>query len=223
MATSRVTNPSLWYFIVSYLLAASAVSSLAALAAPQEAAHEQNSAAVELLVSVRSGKDMAAERGAAPGPVDSPQSSARPTRTYKTPSKAKTRQVRVLEGHDAYISHSESVPYPAVFSDNYSDRVHPVLALEYRELKRGFAVRPYFSDGQLFLDISASSDRWSKQGGSVIEATVIKTTIRTELGQWVRLGGFDETVKDKPGSYQLHKSTKNNNEDEIWVRVDRID
>ena len=226
MATTSATSPSLRYFIISYLIATTTISPLAALAAPREPLHEQNSPAIELLVSVRSGKDMAADRGAAAGPVDNPQGSTQPSRIYKTPSRAKTQQVRVLEGHDAYISHSESVPYPSVLSDNYPDRVYPILALEYRELKRGFAVRPYFSGSQLLLDISASSDRWSQRGGSVIDGTVIKTTIRAEMGQWIRLGGTDETDKTdkgKPGIYQLHKSTKDNRENEIWVRVERID
>lgn len=206
------------------------INSLVALAAPQEPLADTGRSPVELLVSVRSGKDMAAERGAAVGSAhyhrdesQEQENAPRQVRRYQTPSRATTRQVRVLEGHVAYIGHNESAPYPAAFSDDGPGRRYPYYEIEYRDLQQGFAVRPHFSGDQLLLDISSRSDSWSTRGGSIMDSTVIQTTISAELGLWIRLGGVDKPLEKKPGTYSLPKSVTNEGKDEIWVRVERLD
>ncbi|MCB1709707.1 MAG: hypothetical protein KDI10_13375 [Halioglobus sp.] len=235
MPRNDPTSRQPWRLIATALITSCAIHAALALSAPREillppqpALPAGDRPPVELLVSVRSGKDMDAEQGAAGSYRrydDRGQDDAgHQVRVYRTPSRAETRQVRVLEGHTAYINHSESVPYPAAFGAAAPARGgYPYVALEYRDLQRGFAVRPRFDGDALLLDISARSDRWSEQAGGVIDSTAIETTIPVEIGQWTRLGGADAPREERPGTYGLPQSRIDEGEDEIWVMVERLD
>lgn len=224
MVKTSDTSLRIWPKLAgSLLLICSIICPPVALSAPQQVLPGSDNQTVEFLVSVRSGKDMAAEQGATNSFIQHQDDASRQVRVYKTPSRAKTQQVRVLEGHSATISHNESTPYPATFSNDTSGRGYPYLGLEYRDLEHGFTVRPYFNGDQLLLDIGARRDHWSDQDGSTIDSTVIETTIQAELGQWIRLGGEDEPREKTPGTYRSSYSTTNDEEAEIWVRVERLD
>ena len=158
---------------------------------PQPALPAGDRPPVELLVSVRSGKDMDAEQGAA-GSTAATMTAGRTmpgTRFACTaPQPCRNPAGAGARGHTAYINHSESVPTGRFRCRGARPGGYPMSPSNTGTCS-GVAVRPRFDGDALLLDISARSDRWSEQAGGVIDSTAIETTIPVEIGQWTRLGG----------------------------------
>lgn len=227
------------------LLVMCAVCPSIPLAAADESAQRLGPPAVEWLISVRSGEEMASEsratssgvvRRGTDGQVE--QQPPEQARVYNTQSRVKTRQVRVLDGNTALISQSKSElyatalggigPYGGHRYGGHRYDGHRYLELEYRDLQQGFTVRPQLVEDQLLLEISAVNERRSDERGGVLESTEIETTIRATPGQWIRLGGSDElggsnTFQSTGDSTYRSTSSPVDEEDEIWVRVERLD
>ncbi len=188
-----------WLMIVGFV-----VSPAAVLAAPDN-----------LLVSVTFGKDLRAGRRAL-----EPSRS----RLYQTRDRRDIQQLRVLEGHTAFISYSRSVPYPVIFAGDGIYGENRPYGLEYKDLESGFTVSPRLDKGRLLLDISAQDERMSSRGGSIIEGSSLKTTVSGELGQWIQLSGqFEQVAEEGPGIVRSSGNAPRRDDNEIWVRVDRLD
>lgn len=168
-----------------------------------------------LLISVIFGKDLRAGRRAS----ESSQS-----RLYQTQDRRETQQLRVLEGHTAHITYSESVPYPIIFAGAGVSGAERLYGLDYRDLESGFNVSPRLDKGRLLLDISAQDQHMSSRGGDIIEGSSLQTTVSGELGQWIQLSGsFELVLEENPNTVRSSDTASRADDYEIWVRVDRLD
>jgi len=104
------------------------------------------------------------------------------TRTYSTRS---SQYVRAVEGRPAYIATGESAPYTT--RSIYGPNTQFVDALQ------GFYVVARVVGERVFLDISASNDRFNDSNptryGKTIDTNRLNTTVSGRVGEWISLGG----------------------------------
>jgi hypothetical protein len=183
-----------------------------------------------LMISVRTGTDMQREKQAIgiSGDIrldDPQQSEIRGTATsrYQTRDRGNLQQLRVLEGRTAYIDYGQSVPYPTISAGAGPYGHYQHYGMQYRDLHRGFVVRPRLSGDQVFLDINPRDERLSQQGAGMIDSSGLQTTINGQLGQWIRLGGTSETMSENNSGILSTGRKRSDLDNEIWVRVERLD
>lgn len=190
-----------------------------------------DTAPVNLLISVRRGSQSAAvERelqlqGRVGDVVVGDGSGTRIIRRATADRNASVQTLRVVEGQTALIRTGESVPQaglgPIVLLPGGA---LAVPGIDYRDIERGFVVRPQLGDGdRVRLEIRQFHDRESRAGGGRIEVQEVDTVLSGALGEWIRVAGGSER-RDTSGQRIL--GTRRAGQDaelEIYLRVDRAD
>lgn len=137
-----------------------------------------------------------------------------------------TQRVQTLDGQAAHITFGSQVALPS--GQNIIQGLGgPVLVnpgIEYREVSTGFAVIPYLSGaGQVRLDIAPWSDRLSRRGGGIIETQEARTTLQTQLGAWVELGGEVSTREQSSTGLFGHRYSTRSDTGKIFLKVEDLD
>ncbi|MFO8152980.1 hypothetical protein [Thioalkalivibrio sp.] len=135
---------------------------------------------------------------------------------------ASVQTLRVLEGQTALIRAGESVPRvqqgPVVLPGG--GLVGPEI--EYRELERGFLVRPSIAGGdRVRLEIQQVHERDARGGGGRTEFQQVDTVLSGRLGEWIPIAAAGER-RDLSGQRILGtRREQGDGELDIHVRVDR--
>ncbi len=183
-----------------------------------------------LMISVRTGTDMQQAKKAigVTGDIrlDEPEQSeirGAATSRYQTRDRGNLQQLRVMEGRTAFINYGQSVPYPTISAGAGPYGQYRHYGMQYRDLHRGFVVRPRLSGERVFLDINPRDERLSRQGAGIIDSSGLQTTVSGQLGQWIRLGGTSEQSTGKDSGILSTGKKQSDLDNEIWVRVERLD
>jgi type II secretory pathway component GspD/PulD (secretin) len=128
--------------------------------------------------------------------------------------------IRTLEGKPAYIKAGNNYPVENYQSYNsgygYSGYSS---STQFVEATTGFAVTPRLSGQQVFLDISPWSDNLNAQGQ--IQTQGAETTLKVNLGEWVELGGIDQSSQSS-GNRTLARSWQTQDTKlHILIKVDK--
>lgn len=185
-----------------------------ALSWPVAAAPEAQSelAPANLLVSVRYGGESTTAASGSKG------------RHYQTVERSPPRQLRMLEGHTAYLSYGEAIPYPAISAGPDVFRDDTRYGIEYRELQSSFTVTPRLQGDLVLLEIEVVNERRSRQDGGIIDSSALRTVISGAIGEWVRLAGSaPQAPAGASGNVITTAPKAREAEREVWVRVDRLD
>lgn len=147
---------------------------------------------------------------------------------YQTEAQAmgqRTQRVQTLDGQAAMIQVGEQVPLPTQNIVGYGPAGTVVLgqSSQYVDASSGFAVTPRLGSGQVTLDIAPWSNRVGRRGNGAIDSQSARTTVRTELGQWVELGGQVDTNSQDQGSLGGHAYSTQTQANRIFLRVDDLD
>lgn len=131
-----------------------------------------------------------------------------------------TQTIRTLEGNPAHISAGNAYPVQNVqiYNSGYG---YPSVSTTTQliDATSGFAVTPRLSGRQVTLDVSPWSDRLNEQGQ--FETQGAHSTIRVNLGEWVELGGIDESSQSSiNGNLGTVRQTSQNRL-RILVKVDK--
>jgi type II secretory pathway component GspD/PulD (secretin) len=182
-----------------------------------------------LLITVRTGVDMSREKAQAGVTgqivIDDPEQSevdVRLDKRYKTQTRGSIQQLRVIEGQPAFINIGQAIPYPSGQVRHTPHGSYRNYGIEYREVPKGFYVLPRLRGDKVFIEINPRSDQLSPEGGGRIDTTSLHTTISGQLGEWIRLGGVDETQQGKQSGIISTGKKKSDEDREVWVRVDLI-
>jgi type II secretory pathway component GspD/PulD (secretin) len=182
-----------------------------------------------LLITVRSGVDMSHEKAQAGVKgeiiINDPQQSevdVRLDKRYKTEKRGSTQQLRVIEGQPAFINIGQAIPYPSGQVTHTPHGSYGNYGIQYREAPQGFYVLPRLRGDRVFIEINPRRDELSPQGGGRIDTTSLHTTITGELGEWIRLGGVDETQQGTQSGIISTGKKKSDEDREVWMRVDLI-
>jgi type II secretory pathway component GspD/PulD (secretin) len=182
-----------------------------------------------LMITVRTGVDMSHEKARAGVKgkivINDPQQSeveARLDKQYRTQNRGSIQQLRVIEGQPALINVGQAIPYPSGQVTYTPHGSYGNYGIEYREAPEGFYVLPRLRGDKVFIEINPRRDRLSPEGGGRIDTTSIHTTVSGQLGEWIRLGGVDDTQQGTQSGILSTGKKKSDEDQEVWVRVDLI-
>jgi hypothetical protein len=123
------------------------------------------------------------------------------------------------------VQFGEQVPYPTQNIVGYGPGGAVILgqSSQYVDATSGFAVTPRISGSQITLDIAPWSNRLNRRGDGGIDTQSAHTTLRTELGQWVELGGQVDTNAMEQDRLTGHVYSTRTESSRIFLRVDDLD
>lgn len=133
-----------------------------------------------------------------------------------------THFVTTLEGSPALIQTGQSLPYPyqSTRVDGYGVVVQE--GIDYRNVSSGFYVTPRTHGDEVTLDIAPQLERADPAQRGAIDTRHTSTTVRGRLGEWISLGGVNESASGD--SQALLARTRSHGEESynVWVRVEEI-
>jgi type II secretory pathway component GspD/PulD (secretin) len=139
-------------------------------------------------------------------------------------SNESTQTIRTLEGNTAHITVGKTYPIQNVQIYNFGYGYgYPAVstATEFINATTGFAVTSRLAGQQALLDVSPWSDKANARGQ--LETQGAQSTIKINLGEWVELGGIDETSQNSTnGNLATIRQTRENRL-RILVKVDKAD
>jgi len=130
--------------------------------------------------------------------------------------------IRTLEGKPAYIKTGNS--YPVQNYQNYSSGngyYGASSSTEFIDATTGFEVTPRLSGQQVLLDVSPWSDTFNSQGQ--IQTQEVQSTLKVNLGEWIELGGVNESSQSSGNRTPGRSWQTNDNRLHILIKVDRSD
>ena len=132
----------------------------------------------------------------------------------------KGQTIKTLEGNTAYIKTGNIHPVENV-SINSPVYGYPSVSTdtEFIEASTGFAVTPRLAGDQVILEVSPWSDTMNGQGQ--LETQGAHSTLSINLGEWIELGGVNET-NDSSGYGTLSRTRQTRkNQLHILIKVDK--
>lgn len=110
------------------------------------------------------------------------------------------QRIQVLEGGQAFISTGES-------------RI-------YNEAATGFAVVPRTSGGNVFLDITAQQENFTRRGA--VQGQRAASTVSGRLGDWIELGGAGSSGARTESGILSSRQGATTGERRVWVKVEEL-
>jgi hypothetical protein len=131
-------------------------------------------------------------------------------------------RLQALEGRPAYISTGQSIPIP---ERTVWATPHGAVAQEsvyYRDVASGFYVVPRLSGDLVHLDIHPRLEGLDPHNPGVIDTRSLATTVSGRLGEWIALGGLDQSeardTRILAGRARGHAGAQG----QIWVKVEAL-
>lgn len=125
--------------------------------------------------------------------------------------------VNVLEGSSAFIATGTSVPIVTSVIGGAGRRPWAGTTTEYRDLNSGFLVTPRVSGAGVVLDIEQRDERLRN---GTIQNQNLTTQVTAQIGEWVRLGGIDESETSSQRGVLSRQYATNSQTQSIWVKVE---
>ena len=130
--------------------------------------------------------------------------------------------IRTLEGNTAYIKVGNAYPIQNVqiYNSGYG---YPAVSTSTQliDATTGFAVTPRLAGQQAILDVSPWSDKANAQGQ--LETQSAQSTLKFNLGEWVELGGIDESSQNSAIGNLANDRQTSEKRLRILVKVDKAD
>ena len=130
------------------------------------------------------------------------------------------QQLRALEGHPAWISTGQDIPYRSY--DRWSNPV-----TDYQNADQGFYVTARIIGNRVQLDISTSNDALSEEPHErrrgVINTQQLQTSVTGAIGEWINIGAIDEQSSNSDSSYSSYSRENSNELTDIAIRVVPVD
>lgn len=125
--------------------------------------------------------------------------------------------VSVIEGASAFISSGTSVPIVTTVIAGGGRRPWAGTSTEYRDLASGFLVTPRVSGDAVVLDIE---QREEKLQNGTIRNQNLTTQISARMGEWIRLGGIEESTSTSQRGVLSRQYSTNSQSQSVWVKVE---
>jgi type II secretory pathway component GspD/PulD (secretin) len=139
-------------------------------------------------------------------------------RVSQSPSTATdsgVQTLQVLEGNEAFIQISQSVPVR-------SQSAQGSETVQYRDAGAGFYVRPRVSGNQVTLSISTRRDSVADPSTGALNVQRVDTMVSGRLGEWLELGGIaQESVQHDSGTVN-RRSVSGRDDRRVFLKVDEM-
>ena len=146
-------------------------------------------------------------------------------RTLNSTARADDRntfKVQALEGRPAFINQGQSIPVDSSTAYVTKHGVVVNQSTDYYETRSGFYVLPRLNGNQVTLLVA--TDLSSVHTGSHPTADVqgVETTVTGRLGQWMELGGIDQSFNHGTRQNFSSSSVRGQELSTVLIKVDEI-
>jgi type II secretory pathway component GspD/PulD (secretin) len=177
----------------------------------------------QLIVSVRRSteQEVQRERAQASGTVSNRGAavSVRATESNARDRSSGIASVQVIEGNSAFISSGSDVPIVTSVVVGGGRRPFAGATTSYRNVSSGFVVTPRVNGTQVALDIEQQDERLAN---GTIQTQHLTTQVSGPLGEWIRLGGVNETTSTQQRGILSRQYSTQSDAREIWVQVESV-
>ena len=127
-----------------------------------------------------------------------------------------SQQVRTISGRPAYITIGQSRPIPQQQTTIRGNQTIQTQNTYYQDSNTGFYVTPRVHGAQVTLQIGTQRQQ---PDGFRVESSQISTSVQGKLGEWIALGGSDESSKQSGSRLFQENSRSSNDLRNVSVRV----
>ena len=177
----------------------------------------------QLMVSVRrsTAQEVQRERAQVGGTVSNRGAdvSVRATESNDRDHGSGIASVQVIEGNSALISSGSDVPIVTSVVAGGGRRPWAGATTSYRNVSSGFLVTPRVNGTQVVLDIEQQDERLAN---GTIQTQRLTTQVSGPLGEWLRLGGTEESATTQSRGVLSRQYSTQSNAREIWVKVEAV-
>ncbi|WP_019339482.1 secretin N-terminal domain-containing protein [Stutzerimonas stutzeri] len=129
------------------------------------------------------------------------------------------QQVQATEGYPALIQIGQSVPITTMGSDGYGQLYQQT---QYRDVTRGFYATATIQGDRVQVTISSHNDRMSASQPGAINIQQTDTRVSGRLGEWIELGGVDESASSTENGMLRRYSTEGRQDLSLRLKVDTL-
>lgn len=146
--------------------------------------------------------------------------------SQRSGSSSTSQTIQVLEGNSAFINIGESRPMRSrqvvstVVNGRIVDRV--VESTEYRDANTGFSVVPRVQGNLVTLDIDPQRESFNDGRRGTVNVQRVVTTVSGRLGEWIDLGGVNESRSDNQSQLLGRSSTGSSERRAVQVKVEEL-
>jgi hypothetical protein len=146
--------------------------------------------------------------------------------SQRSSSSSTQQSIQVLEGSSAFIRMGESRPVRSrqvvrtVVNGQIVDRV--VEGTDYRDASTGFSVVPRIQGNIVTLDIDPQREVFEEGRRGTVNVQRVVTTVSGRLGEWMDLGGVDESRSDNQSVLLGRSSTSSSERRGVQVKVEEL-
>ncbi|WP_321346863.1 secretin N-terminal domain-containing protein [Halopseudomonas oceani] len=130
------------------------------------------------------------------------------------------RQITANEGYPVLIQGGQSVPITTTTTNIYGQVVQQT---QYQDVTEGFYATVRLNGDLATITISANNNRLNSEHRNVIDVQQADTVVTARLGEWVSIGGINNTSRDNSGDVGRSISTQRNDTTSLRLKVDRLD
>lgn len=129
------------------------------------------------------------------------------------------QQVQTTEGYPALIQVGQSVPLTTSATDEYG-RLYQQS--QYRDVTRGFYATATVHGDRVQISISSQQDRISTSRADVVDIQETDTRVSGRLGEWISLGGIDQSASSSQSGTLRRHSTQGHQDFSLRLKVDLL-
>lgn len=130
--------------------------------------------------------------------------------------------VQTVEGQPAWIQTGKSVPVANQTTYIRRDGVAVQDTVDYQDVTSGFYVIANLNGDNVTLSISPNLSRAHPHQGGEFEVQNIQTTVQGRLGEWISIGGIDQSGNHEDESFLSSTRRRNQETRTVLLKVDEI-
>ncbi|UVE19726.1 secretin [Pseudomonas sp. LS44] len=131
-----------------------------------------------------------------------------------------SQQVQTTEGYPALIQAGQSVPITTTSNGPYGQAYSDT---QYRDVTRGFYVTASLTGDVVHVSISTNNDRLSQNPSGAINLQSTDTRVSGRLGEWMTIGGVNESRQESQSGFLQHYSTQGSENMTVRLKVETLD
>jgi len=130
------------------------------------------------------------------------------------------QQIQASEGYPALIQVGQSVPLTTRNTDGYGQIYQQT---QYRDVLRGFYATATVHGDRVQITISSTRDRLAQGRSGVVEVQSADTRVSGRVGEWITIGGVDESASSEQRGTLRRYSTDGGQNLSMRLKVDVLE
>lgn len=128
-----------------------------------------------------------------------------------------TQVVTTLEGNPATIYIGQQVPFKETERFRTGRTITEFESTQFKDVRTGFRVLPRIRDDQVVLEISPQQSRIVNGN---IETTGLNTVIRGQVGEWIELGGLNQSRDERGSGIASRNTSRKVEKRSVFIKVE---